>query len=204
MMRATVDNCPRPAGNWTDHPTEFDQWNQRQGAEIACRCVGTRLAMAATMQSKSILLATAFAPNHRPHSRVLGRTLLVVVAILTLGAGCFTGRTPTKKRAAYGINGVAIVFGSALMVGGVASLFGGGPACGGDCNGGIGLGRSNSGIVPLLAVGFSLIQLAVAADIVTATVPTEPEPPAGVNAEKRPASRLTTTPRLAPTTVGAR
>lgn len=133
------------------------------------------------------------------------RTILIVTAALTLVSGCYLGRTQTKKREAKTLNGVAIVFGGVLMSASVASAFGGGTACNGDCNGGIGLSRGDPSTGSMLLIGATLIQAAIAADIVIACVPTEPESvPAPTTAQRATVQGVVTAPGLAPTRVGLR
>jgi len=58
--------------------------------------------------------------------------LLGITAVLTLASGCYLGRSPTQKRNAKVLNGVAIAFGGVVTVATLASGLGG-TACNGDC-----------------------------------------------------------------------
>lgn len=133
------------------------------------------------------------------------RTTLILTAALTLVSGCYLGRTPVKKRDAKALNGVAIALGGTLMFTSVASIFDGGNACNGDCNGGIGLSPGDPSTGAMLVIGAVLIQAAIAADIFIACVPTEPERvPAPTTAQRTTVKVVVTTPGLAPTNLAAR
>ncbi len=102
------------------------------------------------------------------------KTVVLLVATITLVSGCYLGRTPTRKREAYALNGVAMGLGSLLIV----SVLAGGHGCVGYCENSTNgpPDHSKPDGFTLVGIGAGVISAGVAALIVTATLPTEPEP----------------------------
>jgi hypothetical protein len=132
------------------------------------------------------------------------RTLVVLVAALTLVSGCYLGRTASKKQTAYVVNGMGFALGTILVL---AAVEPSSSTCEGNEPIGCGFGALGDGLIKMgmLLAAIPILGGSIAGTIATAAVNTEPEPLPAPTAMPRPSTTaLVKTPGLAPTSVGLR
>lgn len=106
------------------------------------------------------------------------KTVLCVVAMLPLVAGCLVGRTPQKKAASYFFNGFGMITGGAMAVNLTNDNASWWPSS--TCHTGADGTQCVSSFVPgaktFGAIGLALAAAASVMMVVTIVVPTVPEP----------------------------
>jgi hypothetical protein len=136
------------------------------------------------------------------------KTLSAAAVVLTLFTGCYAGRTPTKKTAAYVTNTFGLLGGSALIAAGVSASHSADSSCDGVNEGtACGFGSIGDGIIGggLTVIGGSMIAASIAMTILTLAVPTESEPvPVPTTAQRPAATGVVTTPGLPSTNLAGR
>jgi hypothetical protein len=132
---------------------------------------------------------------------------IVALIALTLGSGCYAGRTPSKKTANYVGNGFGVVAGAALIVGGLAESHSADHRCDNVNEGtACGFGSLGSGLAggTLALLGGSMVAASIAMTILTLALPTEPEPVRAPTTHDGETTGLVRAPGLKPVSVTLR
>lgn len=135
------------------------------------------------------------------------RMSITVLIALTLGSGCYAGRTTSKKTTAYVANGFGVVVGAALIAAGISESHSADHRCD-DVNEGTACGFGSIG--PALTggaftfIGGGMVAAAVAMTILTVALPTEPEPMRAPTTHSRETTGVVRAPGLKPASVTLR